>query len=51
MIASTALAITMLAAVVLLLFGVKALRRDRQRGLLMIGCGIVFIANVLIWTV
>ena len=50
-VAAAALALTMLAAALLLAFGVKALKTDRQRGLLMIGCGIVFIANVLIWTV
>ena len=51
-IASAALAITMLAAVLLIIFGVKLARRpdDRQRGLLMIACGIIFICNVLIWT-
>jgi hypothetical protein len=51
-IASAALAITMIAAILLLIFGVKFARRpqDRQRGLLMIACAIVFIANVLIWT-
>ena len=42
----------MIAAVMLLIFGVKLARRpeERQRGLLMIACGIIFIANVLIWT-
>ena len=47
-----ALGITMIAAFLLLGFGARrALRReDRQRGLLMIACGIIFIANVLIWT-
>ena len=31
---------------------IKAMRpADRQRGLLMIACGIIFIANVLIWTI
>ena len=52
-IAGAALAITMIAAFLLLGFGVKlALRpEDRQRGLLMIACGIVFVVNVLIWTV
>jgi hypothetical protein len=52
-IASATLAITMIAAFLLLGFGIKqaAKRETRQRGLLMIGCGIVFIANVLIWTV
>ena len=51
-IASAALAVTMIAAVLLLVFGVRlALRpEERQRGLLMIACGIIFIANVLIWT-
>jgi len=51
-IASGALAITMIAAALLLIFGVKLALRpaDRQRGLLMIACGIIFIANVLIWT-
>ena len=51
-IASAALAITMIAAMLLLVFGVRlALRPEtRQRGLLMIACGIVFVANVLIWT-
>ena len=50
--ANAALAITMIAAALLLIFGFKQARRpeDRQRGLLMMGCGIVFIANVLIWT-
>lgn len=52
-IASAALAITMIAAFLLLAFGIRQAMRpaDRQRGLLMIGCGIVFVANVLIWTV
>jgi high-affinity Fe2+/Pb2+ permease len=52
-IVSATLAITMIAAFLLLGFGIKQARNreSRQRGLLMIGCGIVFIANVLIWTV
>ena len=52
-IASAAMAITMIAAFLLLGFGVKqAMNRDsRQRGLLMIACGVVFIVNVLIWTI
>ena len=43
----------MIAAFLLLIFGVRlALApEDRQRGLLMIACGIIFIGNVLIWTV
>jgi hypothetical protein len=50
--ASAALAITMIAAFLLLGFGIRQALRpaDRQRGLLMIACGIVFIVNVLIWT-
>ena len=47
-----ALAITMIAAMLLLGFGIQqALKpHSRQRGLLMIVCGIVFVVNVLIWT-
>jgi hypothetical protein len=47
------MAITMIAAFLLLGFGAKqAMKRDsRQRGLLMIACGVIFIANVLIWTI
>jgi len=52
-IASATMAITMIAAFLLLGFGVKqAMNREtRQRGLLMIACGVIFIANVLIWTI
>ena len=52
-IVSATLAITMIAAFLLFGFGIRqaANRETRQRGLLMIGCGMVFIANVLIWTV
>jgi len=51
-VASAALAITMIAAILLLVFGIRLAMRpdDRQRGLLMIACGIIFIGNVLIWT-
>ena len=51
-IASAALAITMIAAILLLIFGMKLALRpvDRQRGLLMIACGIIFVGNVVIWT-
>jgi hypothetical protein len=51
-IASATLAVTMIAAMLLLIFGIRLVRRpqDRQRGLLMIACGIIFIGNVLIWT-
>ena len=50
--AEAALAITMIAAMLLLGFGVQQAIRpvSRQRGLLMIACGIVFVVNVLIWT-
>ena len=50
--ASALLAIAMIAAVLLLVFGVKLAVRpeERQRGLLMIACGIIFVGNVLIWT-
>ena len=52
-IASAALAVTMISAALLLIFGVRLALRpaDRQRGLLMIACGIIFIVNVLIWTI
>jgi drug/metabolite transporter superfamily protein YnfA len=51
-IGSAALAITMIAAFLLLVFGIRLALRpaDRQRGLLMVACGIIFIVNVLIWT-
>ena len=51
-IASAALAITMIAAMLLLGFGIRLAIRaeDRQRGLLMIACGMIFVVNVLIWT-
>ena len=51
-VASAALAVTMIAAILLLIFGVKLAMRpeERQRGLLMIACGIIFVGNVLIWT-
>ena len=43
----------MIAAILLLIFGIQQARQpeNRQRGLLMIGCAIVFVGNVLIWTV
>jgi hypothetical protein len=51
-VASAALATTMIAAILLLIFGIRLAMRpdDRQRGLLMIASGIIFIGNVLIWT-
>ena len=52
-IVSATLAITMIAAFLLLVFGIRQAtnRPTRQRGLLMIACGVIFIANVLIWTI
>ena len=43
----------MIAAFLLLGFGIRQAMRpaERQRGVLMISCGVIFIANVLIWTV
>jgi high-affinity Fe2+/Pb2+ permease len=51
-IASAAMATAMIAAFLLIVFGVKlALRQgDRKRGLLMIGAASVLIGNVAIWT-
>ena len=48
-----ALALAMIAAIVLIIFGVKLAARgdDRKRGVLMIVAALVLIANVLIWTV
>ena len=47
------MAITMIAAFLLIGFGIRQAlgRESRQRGLLMVACGVVFIVNVLIWTV
>ncbi len=49
---SAALALTMIAAALLFIFGIRQAMAPaaRQRGLLMIACGIVFVGNVLIWT-
>ena len=41
----------MIAAIILGVGGVRLVRRDRQRGLLMIAAALVIFANVLIWTV
>jgi hypothetical protein len=49
-IASAALALGVIAATILFVGGARIVRRDRQRGLLMIAAGIVILANVLIWT-
>ncbi len=56
MIGEGGLALAMIAAFVLILFGARLARRnavpgDRKRGLLMLAAAAVLIANVLIWTV
>lgn len=47
------MALAMIAAALLMFFGAKLAitNVDRQRGLLMVACAIILIANVLIWTV
>jgi hypothetical protein len=50
-IASAALALGMIAALILLIGGVRMVGRDRQRGLLMIAAAVVIFGNVLVWTV
>ena len=49
--ASAALALAVIASAILAVGGVRMVRRDRQRGLLMIAAAIVIFANVLIWTI
>ena len=52
-IAESAMALAMIAALVLMFFGAKLATRgnDRKRGVLMIVAALVLIGNVLIWTV
>ena len=50
-IAAAALGLAMIAALILVIGGVRMFARDRQRGLLMIAAALVLVANVLIWTV
>jgi len=50
-IASAALALGMIASLILLVGGVRMVKRDRKRGLLMIAAAMVIFGNVLIWTV
>ena len=50
-IASAALGLGVIAAIILAIGGVRLVRRDRQRGLLMIAAAIVIFGNVLIWTI
>ncbi len=48
--ASTALALAMIAAMLLLVGGVVLVRRDPKRGALMIVAALVLAGNVMIWT-
>jgi hypothetical protein len=52
-IASAALAIAMIAAFLLLLGGIRMVRRGeyRQQGWLMIVAAMVLVGNVLVWTI
>ena len=50
-IASAALALGMVAALILAVGGARMLGRDRKRGLLMIAAALVIFGNVLIWTI
>ena len=50
-IASAALALGMIAALILLVGGLRLVGKDRQRGLLMITAAFVIFANVFIWTI
>ena len=49
--ASATLAVAMIAAIILGVGGARLVRRERQRGMLMIAAALVIFANVLIWTV
>jgi hypothetical protein len=49
--ASAALALAMIAVLILAVGGLRIVRHDRQRGLLMLAAAVVIFANVLIWTV
>lgn len=50
--AGTLLAILMLVAVLLIVFGVRMIARgERRNGSLMLVCAVVMIGNVAIWTV
>ena len=50
-IANAALALGMIAALILVVGGVRLVKRERKRGLLMVAAGLVIFGNVLIWTV
>ena len=47
---SLMLSIAMVAIGVLVWGGVRTLRSDRQKGVLMLVCALVILGNVLIWT-
>ena len=51
--AATAMALAMIAALLLLVAGVKLAldRQSRKRGFLMIAAALVLVMNVMIWTV
>ena len=53
MIASGALAVAMIAAFLLILGGIRLIRRGehRQQGVLMLVAALVLVGNVLVWTV
>jgi hypothetical protein len=50
-VASAALGLGMIASLILLVGGVRLVKRDRKRGLLMVAAALVIFGNVLIWTV
>ena len=49
-IASVALALGVIAALILSIGGLRMVGSDRKRGLLMVAAGAVIFGNVLIWT-
>ena len=50
-IASAALGLGVIAALILLIGGMRLVPSDRKRGLLMIVAALVILMNVMIWTV
>ncbi|MEN2746329.1 hypothetical protein [Sphingomonas sp. T9W2] len=50
--AGTLLAVLMLVAILLIVFGVRMIARgERRNGWLMLACAVVMVGNVAIWTV
>jgi len=50
--AGTLLAVLMLVAVLLIVFGIRMIvRGERRNGVLMVVCAVVMVGNVAIWTV